>query len=130
MRVMTSALAGLYKLAGVDFIREQLTAELAPAGPSFELTDSELIVWNGRRDDGAIAYDLLDRRNRLRPIPLHGHPPNGAPLLDARRVFFSRVPLTWEQWVAIWQQDHEGKGHPQLFSDGLVLGGLAAAPQP
>jgi hypothetical protein len=42
-------------------------------------------------------------------------------VLNARRLFFSRVPLTWQEWVDFWQKDHEGQGQPHLLSDSVML---------
>ena len=37
-QIFTTALAGIYKIAGVDFVREQLAALLPAQGPSYEIT--------------------------------------------------------------------------------------------
>jgi hypothetical protein len=121
-QVMTSALAGLYKLAGVDLVREQLDAVLMPSVPGYDITDHQLVLWTGPRNGHGITYELTDRYDRLRPHRRNGQDLTQLPALDARRLFFSRVPLTWEQWVECWQKDHEGKGHPHLLGDGVVLG--------
>jgi hypothetical protein len=66
-----------------------------------------------------VAYDLRESHDLL----LHQHH-NGdliAPQLnlDGKTLFFSRVPLTWEQWVECWQRDADGKGHPRLLPESL-----------
>ncbi len=119
-QVMSSALTGLYKIAGIDFVREQLTALLSPAIPSYELTDHHLVIWTERNGD-AVRYDLRDRQEKLRPQSRNGHKAGTVPTLDARRLFFSRVPLTWEQWVDCWQKDHAGQGPPRLGSNSMPL---------
>jgi hypothetical protein len=120
-QIFTTALAGIYKLAGVDFVREQLTA-LLPAGvPGFDLTQEELLVWTSHRNGQAIAYDLGDGQDQLWPRRGHGQRVEGAPILNARRLFFSRVPLTWQEWVEFWQKDQEEQGHPHLLSDSVML---------
>ncbi len=127
-QAMTSALTGLYKIAGVDFVREQLTALLAPANPSYELTDHQLVIWM-ERNGHAISYDLRDRRDKLRPHNPNGHQVGPMPTLDARLLFFSRVSLTWEQWVECWQKDHAGQGHPRLGSNSVPLFLLETSPE-
>jgi hypothetical protein len=120
-QVMASALTGLYKLAGVDFVREQVYSVLPPQVPGYDITDHQLVVWTGQRNTHEIAYDLRDRRDQLRPRQLNGKRVDSLPPLDARQLFFSRLPLTWKEWVDCWQQDHEGKGHPRLLNDGVLL---------
>jgi hypothetical protein len=120
-QIFTTALAGIYKIAGVDFVREQLAALLPAQVPSYEITADELIVWTGRRNGQAIAYDLGDGRDQLRPRRENGKPADGAPVLNARRLFFSRVPLTWKEWAEFWHKDHNGEEYPHLLSDSVRL---------
>ena len=81
----------------------------------------ELIVWTGHRNGQAIAYDLGDGRDQLRPRRENGKPADGAPVLNARRLFFSRVPLTWKEWAEFWHKDHNGEEYPPLLSDSMRL---------
>jgi hypothetical protein len=120
-QIFTTALAGIYKIAGVDFVREQLAALLPAQVPGYEITADELIVWTGHRNGQAIAYDLGDGRDQLRPRRENGGPVDGAPVLNARRLFFSRVPLTWQEWAEFWHKDHNGEDHPHLLSDSVRL---------
>jgi hypothetical protein len=120
-QVLNTALAGLYKIGGVDFVREQVAAVLPPQLPGYDFSYGRLVTWTGLRNNHEIAYDLRDRREQLRPRQLNGKPVAHMPVLEARRLFFSRVPLTWEQWVESWEKDRQGKGHPRLFSEGGPL---------
>jgi hypothetical protein len=119
--VLSTALAGIYKLAGVDFVREQLASLLPAEAPGYEINDHELIVWTSHRNGQAIAYDLGAGQDPLRPRRENGQALAGAPTLSARRLFFSAVPLTWQQWVEFWQKDQEGQGYPRLLSDNDML---------
>jgi hypothetical protein len=120
-RVLASALAGLYKLAGVDLVREQLDAVLAPYMAGCDITDHHLVLWTGQRNSRPITYDLWDRKDQLRPQQVNGQEVQGLPVLDGQRLFFSRVPLTWEEWVDYWQQDPEAQGQAPLLSDRVSL---------
>jgi hypothetical protein len=120
-QIFTTALAGIYKIAGVDIIREQLAALLPAEVPGYDITGHELLVWTSQRNGQAIAYDLGDNQEQLRPRHENGQVVEGAPVLNARRLFFSRVPLTWQEWVEFWQKDHEGKEHPHLLNDSMML---------
>jgi len=89
------ALAGFYKLAGVDVVREQAQAQL-PAGTLYDLTERGLVVWPLSEQNGEVVYDL-----------------ENSPQKDA--LLFSATPITWDDWVQTWQHDHDGKGHTPLL---------------
>src|SRR5207302_558350 len=44
-QAVTTALAGLYKLAGVDLVQEQLRASLPATVTRFDVIDWNLVVW-------------------------------------------------------------------------------------
>jgi hypothetical protein len=120
-QIFTTALAGIYQLAGVDFVREQLASLLPVDAPGYDITDHELVIWTGHRNGQAITYDLGDGQDQLRPRRESGKAVKEAPILSARRLFFSRVPITWQEWVEFWQKDQEGQGPPDLLGDRLLL---------
>ena len=98
---LADALAGFYKMAGVDLVREQVAAVLPP-GATWSMSDSQLIVWH---DGRTTSYD-----------------PSDAAALPWGRVLFGRSPLRWEDWVAAWQRDQDGKAHePLLLPDVRLL---------
>jgi hypothetical protein len=121
-QVLTTALAGLYKIAGVDLVREQLAALLPGGTPGYDVTDHRLVVWTDAAHRREIAYDLLDRHDELWPRQANGKRIDHLPTLDARRLFFSRLPLTWHEWEQCWQLDQEGKDQP------APLGGMRLLP--
>ncbi len=123
-RTLTTALAGLYKLAGVDFVREQLKAVLPPSHSGYQLTAHHLIVWTDRASGQGVAYDLRDRGEQLAPRTLNPAEPGPAPALDARQLLYSRLPITWERWNECWQRDQKGDGPSRVVQPGLsVLAG-------
>ncbi|MGL6097501.1 MAG: hypothetical protein ACRC7O_17100, partial [Fimbriiglobus sp.] len=104
-RAFTNALAYLYKRAGVDLVREHLRAELPTDATQFDVGPAGLLVWYGPRDQPPVLYELAAPADELRPrTPNNLHPAAGPPLL-AERLVFSRVTLTWPQWLAVWQPD-------------------------
>jgi hypothetical protein len=123
----TTALAGLYKLAGVDLVREQLRANLPPAVTRYDVVNWDLVVWLDHRPAAALCYDLGTGRDQLRPRSLAGRRAVDAPVLDVRSVVFAAVPLLWEQWVEAWQRDQQGLGPPRPFGPTVQL---LPAPQP
>lgn len=103
LRAFTNALAGFYKLAGVDLIREQLAAVLPP-GATYTIGDNGLTVWHA--SGPPVTYDLEDWL--LVPQPLLPD----LPRLPAHRVLFSATPIYWDDWVNMWEHDRAGKGQP------------------
>jgi hypothetical protein len=112
--VFTTALAGLYKLAGVQLVREQLRPNL-PAGADYDLAPEGLVLWPERRPGRSLTYDLREGGRQVEPREPDGLRAPGGPVLDADRLVFARVPLLWRRWVESWEQDQAGAGHPRLF---------------
>jgi predicted Ser/Thr protein kinase len=103
-RALVRALGGLFKLAGIHLVHEQVQAGLLP-GATFEVVKVGLAVWLGPESGEAIYYDLSEEGDKLYPTTAEGKPLNEMPILDARRLVYARVPITWEQWVQGWEQD-------------------------
>jgi hypothetical protein len=120
-QAVTTALAGLYKLAGIDLVREQVREELPAVATGFTLTLRDLVVEVGPLQEPAVCYDLKRSRGPLRPRTREGAPLADWPLLDPNRVIFARVPLSWQQWVESWQGSPDGKTPRTLFSSGVRL---------
>lgn len=117
---VTIALAGLYKLAGIDLVFEQVRESLPP-GTSFTLTERDLVVETGPLREAAARYDLTRSRGPLKPITLDGAPASNWPALDPGRVLFARVPLSWQQWVDNWQDGTDGNTPRKLLSSSIKL---------
>ncbi len=123
---VTTALAGLYKLAGIDLVSEQVRENLPPRA-SFTLTERDLIVETGPLREAAVRYDLTRPRGPLKPYTLEGAAAASWPALDPARVIFARVPLSWQQWVESWQSSPDGTTPPRLLSSGVKLLPLGSA---
>jgi hypothetical protein len=76
--LFAAALAGLYKRAGVDLVREQIAAVVS--GP-YDVAPEGLVVWEDHWTTETV------------------HPLD--PERDGR-MFFSRTPLAWDDWVGFW----------------------------
>jgi hypothetical protein len=120
-QAVTTALAGLYKLAGIDLVREQVRDNLPPPATDFALTSRDLLVEVGPLREAAAYYDLTKPRGPLRPRTLDGSPATDWPPLDPGRVIFARVPLSWQQWVESWEGGPGGKPSPSLLDSGVRL---------
>lgn len=89
------ALAGFYKLAGVDVVREQIESQL-PQAAGYDLRENGLVVWPMSEQNGESVYAL-----------------EVSPQKDA--LLYSATPIRWDDWVQTWQRDHDGKGHEPLL---------------
>ena len=114
---LASALAGFYKMAGVDLVREQIEARLDPTSPGYEITDDMLVVWPSR-DDPEHVYPLRDwpaLEDRIEP--------RGTAWTDRDRWVFAATPISWRRWVVTWELDQLGG-----FSKHQVLENLDVLP--
>jgi hypothetical protein len=109
---LSDALAGFYKAAGADLVREQVAA-LLPVGADFCFDDHRGLVV--RTADGGEAFYDLAESPRLPPHAAGGGPAAGARTLAADRLFFGRVEVRWADWVEAWEHDQAGKGHKPLL---------------
>jgi hypothetical protein len=124
-RELTTALAGLYKLAGVDLVREQIRANLPPEITAYDITRKGLVLRRDLRNGTEAVYDLDGEEEALQPYPLTGRGSTGYPVLDAGRLIFAKVALTWQRWVDSWQLGHDSAENLPFAR--IVAGDLAAA---
>ena len=106
--LLTTALAGLYKSAGVELVRQQLLAAIPPQVPAFAVTHRGLAIW---ADDELAPRACYDLRNGEQVIPQApgGFPDPQLPALARRSLVFAEQEMTWDQWVEIWRQDSTGQ---------------------
>ena len=120
---LATALAGLYKMAGIELVREPIIDALGPEVPSYDFREEGLVAWPDDSSSKEILY-------LLRPAP--GAPPlvtidaEGRPAiadpphLETRRLMFANVDVTWTRWVEVWEADRAGQAPPERFA-GLGL---------
>jgi hypothetical protein len=120
-----NALAGLYKLAGVDLVREQIEAALGARAP-YDIADEGLILWPGEGYKTEVVYDLdEDAGDVLSPIVRGDPPPTPLPELVARHIFFQRQPISWRAWLSAWST-----GLPSLAPTPRLIQGASILPPP
>jgi hypothetical protein len=117
-RALAVALAGLYKMAAVMLVREQIRACLRGACCGYDLTRESLVVWTDPGYEAEVVYDLR-AGPVLRPRPTVGVPSVALPTLAADRLLFGDVPVAWAEWVAVWQRDRAGAGLPEQLLPGV-----------
>ncbi|MCX5745316.1 MAG: hypothetical protein NT062_22800 [Proteobacteria bacterium] len=110
--VFEVALAGFYKLAAVDIVREQLTAVLGDV--PYDISDEGLVVWPGDGYQTEFLYRL--RSNNLVPIvrgPTVGVLPR---TLINQHVLYYREPLYWPMWATAWEQLVAGRPPERIIA--------------
>jgi hypothetical protein len=120
-QAVTTALGGVYKLAGIDLVREQVRQNLPPTATCFTLTSRNLVVEAETRPGSPIFYDLTTPKGALKPRNWEGEPEPNWPSLDPSRVIFARVSLSWQQWVESWRGSPDGETPRTPFSSGVRL---------
>ena len=103
------ALLGLYKLADVDLVREQVEKLLGQRSAQLEVQKNELVVWTGGAAGEEIVYDL--REELMRPQVRSGANGIDLPALEARQVVLRYIEVEWNAWVRVWES-----------GDGVMIG--------
>ena len=101
LEVFIACLAGFYKRADVDMVREQLLHTLPAPAAQLEFTSDALLA---RRDlhSEATVFPLRDALGFPQVFGrLHG-------------MVFARNPLPWDDWVKFWEADRDGEARPPL----------------
>jgi hypothetical protein len=125
-QIFESVLAGFYKLAAVELVREQLEQALqshpgAPA-PPYDVADEGLVVWPARAFEVEIVYDL--RAPSRKPV-VRGAEYRGEVIdLAGRHAMFGHQALYWSVWSTTWQQVARGDAPMRI----IVGPGLLPAP--
>ena len=116
---LISALAALYKRAGLDFVEEHIRNNLPQSVSRFEIVPDgiELLTSDNQR----LLYLLRDPGDTVEPVHPDTYEPVSGPSFAVSQLFFREVDLEWNQWLAGWQKDQEGHGHPRLILDGQEL---------
>ncbi|MBI3408789.1 MAG: hypothetical protein HY040_10570 [Planctomycetes bacterium] len=112
--VFHCALAGFYKKAGVDLVREQIEASFGPRCPPYDVVHDGLVVWPGKGYEAEVLYNLRDGL-LIHPRVVNGQATVELPVLDANRLLFRNQEVTWQDWVAAWESDQAGQGVPVYF---------------
>jgi hypothetical protein len=97
------ALAGLYKRAGVDIVREQVESLLGQ-GVAYDISAEGLVVWPGEGYATEVVY-ALDGSGSASGV-VRGEPLAVAPApLDRQRLLFGRQAILWPAWVAAFREE-------------------------
>ena len=116
---LTTAMAGWYKLAGVDVVREQVEAGLAGTGWSYAVEQKGLGLRPAPRAPDEVIFPMYDtvRLNLKRMAKDSVVTPLVPP---SENLVFARLPIRWDAWVAAWLRDQRGQA-PKLLAVPLAL---------
>lgn len=123
-RAFVTALAQLYKLAGVHLVWENWQDAFNAPIQAVSWTDMKLAL---RQGASVAAYELVSVQDALTPNVLDGPGAAEWPTLSARKVLYHSLPITWTKVLESWQSDQQGYGHPPLLVAGTEVDLLGAA---
>ena len=96
-KALRVALAGLYKLAGVQLIREQLRTQLPEKAKSYQLADEEILLYldSDFKEDERIS--LTDE------------------------YLYTDNEINWQEWIGIWKADQDDTLEKASFLDSVHI---------
>jgi hypothetical protein len=99
-QALLTALTGLYKLAGVDLVREHIDHSLGSRALAYTVAEDRLVV----RAESApeVVYSLRDGE-RIQPQAVGGDVCKDWPVLSAQELLFRQVAVSWSAWVETWE---------------------------
>ncbi|MBA3539890.1 MAG: hypothetical protein H0T79_09695, partial [Deltaproteobacteria bacterium] len=110
-RIFEIALAGFYKLAAVDLVREQLEVVLGGRSIAYDISGEGLVAWPGDGYQTEVIYDLHSPgKATVRGPSLAVQPPR----FDDRRALYHRESMPWSTWAATWEQLAAGQSPPRI----------------
>lgn len=114
------AIAGFYKLAGVDIVREQLRGCFAPALPPYDVMEKGLVVWPDGQYQAEVYYDL-HARPWMRPRPRSLARQYDLPTLEANHALYAELAISWETWVTCWNVEESTSPMTEMFAHEVNL---------
>jgi hypothetical protein len=112
-RQFSSALLGLYKLCGIDIVREQIRALFSSSETRFDFRKNDLIVWPTADFSVEAAYDL-SAEGVIHPR--FTTPPQDIrlPALTAGQILFRNSSVPRESWIRLWESQGENDPAPGI----------------
>jgi len=121
LQSFNTALANLYKLAGIDLVREQIQqiqSRFHHTFAAYDVRANALILWLDHRHGRSLTYYWHDEKGFLKPQvdPLPALTAE-IPALEVNQLVFGRMPVFWQHVVECWQRYQTGSdtsGRPKL----------------
>lgn len=117
-----NALFGLYHAAEVDFVREQVEANI-PRGRRYDFDDRGIVVWPTTSFDVELRFAVADDDlAAIEPEVVGVGMDEPSWVLDLRKVSFTRSMVGWTAWVAAWSAaEHRSARIPRLTLGSSLL---------
>lgn len=99
-----NALVGLYCVAGVDLVNEQIRRVVGERS-TYGIAGKYLVVWPDQDYRTELLYKLRTTfpRNRIRPKVRGRRPQGKPPAIERDQLFFDRKSVSWQVWYETWQ---------------------------
>ncbi|MDA1247815.1 MAG: hypothetical protein O2820_01210 [Planctomycetota bacterium] len=104
---LLTALIGLYRIAGVDLVREQVAATFAPRTIPYDINEEGLVVWPAGFKAEAI-YNL-HHLHTIRPYPRAVARDQDLPSVTPDALIFAETNLSWDVWAEQWDDSVQEK---------------------
>ncbi|HEX3657972.1 MAG TPA: hypothetical protein VHV55_19440 [Pirellulales bacterium] len=126
MQLVSQALAGLYKMSGVDLVREQIQSQIG-ADTHFDLCEAGLVLWPAGDSSRRVVYSLRD------PDPLvpHAIEPGSiafGPVLQQQKILFGKNEISWSRWLETWSLADAPADLPSAATADILIGPALGAP--
>jgi hypothetical protein len=109
-RALAEALAGFYRLAGVDLVREQVDRML-PRGAAYVATETGLCVWSADCRSES-QYPLNHRAASAEP--------SGSAERDVNQLLLQTRPIRWVDWAATLEEEWAKHANDRLAADRVL----------
>lgn len=112
--IIITALAGVYKLSGVDLVDEQLKDKLNHPTLLYHLRFNDIEVWPGDQPSMPVTYPLRSW-GMLRPQPATLAKSLRFPAVPIKQLVYAEQDIPWQAWVDHWEE------RPESSEDRTVL---------
>jgi hypothetical protein len=101
-RCLSLGIAGLYKFAGIEISKEQISSNLPSWVTDWKIYEGNLVLFSEKQSTILVPIKNGDSQPRLQI----NRSENSCNLetLDFERLLFSRQPLTWQDWSDGWDR--------------------------
>jgi len=118
--IFKAAITGLFKLASVDLVREQIERQLVPVSPNsngqsfahhpYDISQAGLIVWPNGHYDTEVHYPL-DEQPVSHPRPRALARASQLNALPTAAFVFDSHDVAWDDWRKFWDNEQNLPAH-------------------
>jgi hypothetical protein len=101
-RQFAGALLGLYKLSGIDIVREQVRSLFGNYDVHFDFRRNDLIVWPLADFSVEAVYDL-SAEGPIAPKFTTAPQDVRLPALNSQQILFRHSPVQRQEWIRLWE---------------------------